>query len=325
MRFLNWFGTPPTHRPHTASGHSKAWSHSVQSRLLTLTCVGWAVFAPSVPTAQLASHLGPANKIPPVEQAIQVTLAQVHKERIVLDVAALPSVYIYRDKFKVSVPRSAPLKLGAPKMPASEVVDDEAFGKVAVFQGLQEVSVPYQGKGQTTLTVDVLACHAGAKICYPPHRVTLPVDTHSAAANRERAPATMASNASVRRIPAASPLRGTVVVRTPAELDRALAAARGRPAMVDIWATWCTPCKQMEKTTFANPEVREVLAKNFTTIKVDVSTTGAESTALLKRFDLAGPPGFAFFDARGNERADARLSGYVSPESFLAHLRRLGN
>jgi thioredoxin:protein disulfide reductase len=53
-----------------------------------------------------------------------------------------------------------------------------------------------------------------------------------------------------------------------------------------------------------------------------VTKTGADSVALLKRFDLVGPPGFAFFGKDGREMTELRLNGYIAPEAFLSQLKR---
>ena len=45
---------------------------------------------------------------------------------------------------------------------------------------------------------------------------------------------------------------------------------------------------------------------------------------LLKRFQLFGPPGTIFFDAKGIEVADTRVIGYQNSQRFLQTLSRAG-
>jgi thioredoxin:protein disulfide reductase len=113
-----------------------------------------------------------------------------------------------------------------------------------------------------------------------------------------------------------------VAVRSVADLDRALQTA-GRPAMLDFYADWCVSCKEMERFTFSDPSVQARLAGALL-LKADVTANSAEDRALLKRFDLFGPPGTIFFDPQGREVAGTRVIGYQDAERFLATLQRAG-
>jgi thiol:disulfide interchange protein DsbD len=43
------------------------------------------------------------------------------------------------------------------------------------------------------------------------------------------------------------------------ELNQALAQAKGKPVMLDLYADWCVACKEFEKYTFSSPEVQQAL------------------------------------------------------------------
>jgi thiol:disulfide interchange protein DsbD len=109
-----------------------------------------------------------------------------------------------------------------------------------------------------------------------------------------------------------------------ASLERALneARAQGRWAMLDYYADWCVSCKEMERETFADSKVRATLGR-LTLLQADVTANSEADTALLQRYGLVGPPAALFFGPDGAERADFRLVGFLGPEDFLAHLRRL--
>ena len=111
-------------------------------------------------------------------------------------------------------------------------------------------------------------------------------------------------------------------VKTVAQLDAALAQAKGKTALLDFYADWCVSCKEMEKLTFVNPAVKARLAGSLL-LQVDVTANDADDKALLKRFGLFGPPGIILFDARGQEIADSRVIGYQNAEKFTASLGRL--
>jgi thioredoxin:protein disulfide reductase len=112
-----------------------------------------------------------------------------------------------------------------------------------------------------------------------------------------------------------------VPVRTVAELEQRLASA-GRPVMLDFYADWCTSCQEMERQTFQQPEVQAQLAR-LQPLRVDVTANTAADRALLKRFGLFGPPGIVFFDAHGQELADARVIGYQEASAFSQQLQRV--
>lgn len=114
-------------------------------------------------------------------------------------------------------------------------------------------------------------------------------------------------------------------VRSVAEFDAALAAARqaGRPVMLDFYADWCVSCKEMERFTFSDPEVRRSLAA-VSLLKADVTKNSADDRALLKRFQLFGPPGTIFFDGQGRELTDLRVIGFQNSERFLQTLHAAG-
>jgi thiol:disulfide interchange protein DsbD len=104
-----------------------------------------------------------------------------------------------------------------------------------------------------------------------------------------------------------------VLVKTGPELDAKLAAAKaaGRPVLIDFYADWCTSCKELEKYTFADPQVIEVL-RPADLIRVDVT----DDSALLERFGLVGPPTVLFFSKDGSEQRNRRIVGYVNAEHF---------
>jgi thiol:disulfide interchange protein DsbD len=111
-------------------------------------------------------------------------------------------------------------------------------------------------------------------------------------------------------------------VRSSTELD-ALIRTAGRPVMLDFYADWCVSCKEMERFTFTDPAVAQQ-RRGALLLRADVTANNADDRALLKRFQLFGPPGTIFFDAAGQEIAAARLIGFQNASQFAQTLRSAG-
>jgi thiol:disulfide interchange protein DsbD len=109
-------------------------------------------------------------------------------------------------------------------------------------------------------------------------------------------------------------------IRTVAELEQVLANAR-QPVMLDFYADWCVACKEMERMTFSDSRVASAM-RGMQLIQVDVTANNADDRALMKRFELFGPPGIILFNAGGQEVPQARVIGFMPPDAFLRQLQR---
>src|SRR5450830_271116 len=113
-----------------------------------------------------------------------------------------------------------------------------------------------------------------------------------------------------------------VRIKSSADLDAALAQTGGKPVMLDFYADWCVSCKEMERFTFSVPRVHEKLSQ-MVLLQIDVTANNADDKAMLKRFQLFGPPGIILFDRQGRELVDKRVIGFQSAEQFLQNLQVL--
>lgn len=113
-----------------------------------------------------------------------------------------------------------------------------------------------------------------------------------------------------------------VPVRSVAELDAQLQGS-ARPVMLDFYADWCVSCKEMERFTFSDPDIRARLSKALL-LKADVTANNDDDRALLKRFQLFGPPGTIFFDAQGRELREPRVIGFQNSTRFGKSLDEAG-
>jgi len=97
-----------------------------------------------------------------------------------------------------------------------------------------------------------------------------------------------------------------------AALEAAVAA--GKPVFVDVWAVWCAPCRELERTTYRDAGVVAASA-GFVPLKVD----GDLRQSFVERHAVEVYPTLLFLDEWGDEIA--RLRG--APETPLL-LERLG-
>lgn len=115
-------------------------------------------------------------------------------------------------------------------------------------------------------------------------------------------------------------------VRSLAELDGRLAEAKasGKSVILDYYATWCTDCVRMEKSTFLDPRVRQVVNDRFVALQADVTDPNdADAKAIKQRYGVYGPPAMLFFGADGSERRELRTYGYKTPDAFLQLLQKM--
>ncbi|MDJ0833761.1 MAG: protein-disulfide reductase DsbD [Gammaproteobacteria bacterium] len=102
-------------------------------------------------------------------------------------------------------------------------------------------------------------------------------------------------------------------------LQQALAAAEGKPVMLDFYADWCISCKEMEKYAFTHPEVLAAL-EGFVNLQTDVTANDKTDQLFMKSLGIYGPPAILFYDRNGQEIPGSRMVGEMSGEEFAAHI-----
>jgi thiol:disulfide interchange protein DsbD len=100
-----------------------------------------------------------------------------------------------------------------------------------------------------------------------------------------------------------------------AELTEARVA--GKPVVIDFYADWCLPCKELDQKTFTDAKVMAELDR-FVRVKADLTIAGDEKTkALSEQYKIVGVPTIVFLDASGKEVPGSRLTGFETPDKFL--------
>jgi len=112
-------------------------------------------------------------------------------------------------------------------------------------------------------------------------------------------------------------------IKTVDDLDRdvAAAAAEGKTVLLDFYADWCVSCKEMEAYTFTDDDVQAALS-NTVWLQADVTANDDADQALLKRFEVFGPPTIIFFGADGQQRHGYEVVGYMKAQDFARHVRQ---
>jgi thiol:disulfide interchange protein DsbD len=109
-------------------------------------------------------------------------------------------------------------------------------------------------------------------------------------------------------------------IRSVAALHDELAAARtdGKPLLLDFSAEWCVECRVMDAVL----RTREVRARlqDFRMVRADVTVVNEASRALMKRFDIVGPPTILLFGTRGNVDPAVKIIGAVDAGALLGKL-----
>jgi cytochrome c biogenesis protein CcmG/thiol:disulfide interchange protein DsbE len=105
----------------------------------------------------------------------------------------------------------------------------------------------------------------------------------------------------------APPLQGTTLDGQPFDLT----AWRGQVVLVNVWGSWCTPCRQ--ETPLLATAYSSLHAQGLQVVGVDVRDPAGDARSFLGRYPAASWPSVA--DPDGRHAVD--WGTYALPESYL--------
>lgn len=94
----------------------------------------------------------------------------------------------------------------------------------------------------------------------------------------------------------------------------AKAKAEHKLIFMDIYATWCGPCKMLKRETFSDAGVAKYFNEHF----VNVSYDGEKGDGLMlaRKFDIQGYPSLFILDEQGN--MIKMVMGYHTPDDLIS-------
>lgn len=85
---------------------------------------------------------------------------------------------------------------------------------------------------------------------------------------------------------------------------------------VDVYTTWCLPCKMMDKDVFTHEQTADVINKDFISYKVNAEKSNGPQLSF--NYDVRAYPTLLFLDASGNVLEKKEGAAYHSELLSLA-------
>jgi thioredoxin 1 len=94
----------------------------------------------------------------------------------------------------------------------------------------------------------------------------------------------------------------------------ALAKKDNKLVFLDVYASWCGPCKQLKKRTFSNAKVGTYFNEHF--INVSLDGEEGEGVAVSSQYNVTSYPSLYLINADG--KIVKQDGGYMSPNELIS-------
>ena len=97
--------------------------------------------------------------------------------------------------------------------------------------------------------------------------------------------------------------------------ESAIASIGQKGIIIDFYADWCIPCKELDALTFSDPRVIK-LSEEFNTYKADMTKSLDDEVETLRdKYKIIGVPTVLLLNSKGEEVN--RITGFVDADEFL--------
>ena len=91
---------------------------------------------------------------------------------------------------------------------------------------------------------------------------------------------------------------------------REMAIKSGKLVFIDLYASWCPPCRMMEREVFSRKDVGDFMQQRFVAAK-----------ELMKRYGSGAIPLYLVFDTQGELLG--RIQGASAPKEFMESVQKI--
>jgi len=120
-------------------------------------------------------------------------------------------------------------------------------------------------------------------------------------------------------------LASTGMIQWAVYTDKRITEAQdlSKPVLMDFYADWCIPCKELDKHTFSDEKIAD-MAEDFVMLKVDLTSTNHPVyEKLRKKYQIKGVPTLVLLKPDGKEDKDARVVGFIKPQRLLEKMKKV--